>query len=211
MRLWGAPLVVRPGAGVLIALGAWRGWQSVHGYPLVDLGSPLPDPTRARTPEQVHAVAEAYANWTAPSLSATIGTGWVLAAAVAGALVVVLSILLHEAGHLAAMRAVGIRPTRVELHAFGGAVRAERVERLRAGTLALVVVAGPLVTGLLALGAYEAAGELGVGTARSIVAHEILMVAWTFNAIALVVNLLPIGATDGGQLLQAARLRLARA
>jgi Zn-dependent protease len=210
LRIVGAPLLVRPGAGLLVGLGAWRGWQETRGYTFVDPGSPLPDPAKAKTPEQLHALAEAYANWTPPHATAEIGLGWVLAAAVIGALVVVLSIVAHEVGHVGAMRAVGLRPVAIELNAFGGEARAERAERLRAGTLALVAAAGPAVTGLLALAAYLATNRLWTETPTELVIGTALWIALVFNAFALVVNLLPLRGLDGGQLLTAARLRLAR-
>lgn len=144
---------------------------------------------------------------------ASPATGWVLAAGLAAAVVSVASVLLHELGHLAAARIVGIDVPAVELHAAGGFVEIDDSDQLTAGRLAAIVAAGPLVTGTLALGALAllaalgpAAGPPQAGTQAELLARGVLGFAATLNAAGLVVNLLPVRPLDGGHLMQAARL-----
>ncbi len=74
-----------------------------------------------------------------------------------------------------------------------------------------MVVAGPLVTALLALASFGVLRTIGeTESAARVFFEHVFGAAFVLNAIALAVNLLPIRPLDGGQLLLAARLRLAR-
>jgi Zn-dependent protease len=138
-------------------------------------------------------------------------TGWAIAAGLCVALVFFISVLGHELGHLCAARKVGVRPAAIRLHFAGGLVELEDTDRLTAGTFALVVVAGPLVTALLALASFGVLRTFGeTESAAQVFFEHVFGAAFVMNAIALAVNLLPIRPLDGGQLLLAARLRLAR-
>lgn len=145
-------------------------------------------------------------------------TGWVIAAALGVALVYVLSVVAHELGHLAAARAHKVEVTAVELNFAGGYVEMHDDDRLTAGKLATIVAAGPLVTALVALGAWIALCTLGwpltgtpdLQTSPGVTAGRILASAFLINVVALAVNLLPIRRLDGGLLLSAARLRVSR-
>jgi Zn-dependent protease len=145
-------------------------------------------------------------------------TGWVIAAMLGAALVFALSIVAHELGHFAAARACNVEVDAIQLGPWGGWVEVHD-DRLTAGKLTAIVAAGPLVTAFLVLGAYIALRTLGwpltgipdLQTSAGVTAGRILASAFTFNAVLLVMNLLPFRPLDGGQLLAAARLRLSRA
>jgi Zn-dependent protease len=146
------------------------------------------------------------------------GTGWVIAAAVGVALVYALSVIAHELGHFTVARALEVEVTAIELDLAGGYVEMRHDDRLTAGKLAAIVAAGPLVTALLALGTFIALRMLGwpltgtpdLQTSPGVTAGRILASAFMANAVALAVNLLPLRALDGGQLLAALRLRVDR-
>lgn len=140
--------------------------------------------------------------------------GWVLGAGFGVAVVYMLSIFLHELGHLVAARLAGVDVSAMHLHVAGGHVDIDDDDRLTAARLAAIAGAGPLVTAGLVLAAGVALTILGWPLSRSpasetsaaIAIGRVLSAAFVINAIALVVNLLPIRALDGGQLLAAGRL-----
>ena len=137
--------------------------------------------------------------------------GWAIAAGLCIALVFFISVLAHELGHFFAARKVGARPAAIRLHFAGGQVEFEDTDRLTAGTFALMVVAGPLVTALLGLASFGVLRTFGeTESAAQVFFEHVFGAAFVLNAIALAVNLLPIRPLDGGQLLLVARLRLAR-
>jgi membrane-associated protease RseP (regulator of RpoE activity) len=145
-------------------------------------------------------------------------TAWVIAAALGVALVYTLSVIAHELGHFLAARALGAEVKAVELDAAGGYVEMLDDDRLTPEKRATVVAAGPLVTAILALGAFIALRVLGwpladlpdLQTGAGVAAGRILATAFWINVIALAVNLLPLRTLDGGQLLSAARLWVGR-
>jgi Zn-dependent protease len=111
-----------------------------------------------------------------------------------GAIAVMLCILFHELGHLAAMRVFGDRDTRFYFIPFFGGVAMGQQKLAADWQLVVIVLAGPTV-GLLSAAAcwflYQSTDNL-----------------WFFacaNLFALVnlVNLLPIPILDGGQILNA--------
>jgi Zn-dependent protease len=143
---------------------------------------------------------------------------WTLVAGLGGALVYFLSILAHELGHLAAARVVGVDVIAIELDYAGGFVEMDDDDRLTAGRLGAVIGAGPLVTALITLVTWAALELLGwpltgmpdLNTGAGVTAGRILSLAFVINLGMLALNLLPFRSLDGGQLLAAARLRLAR-
>jgi len=110
------------------------------------------------------------------------------------------SLLLHESGHLAVARGLGLRVARLELYPFGG--QAEIPDLELAGPLAefLVAIGGPLLN-LVAVGA--AALLLRYDLATPARAGLLLDV----NAAMLALNLLPAYPLDGGRVLHALRSR----
>jgi Zn-dependent protease len=209
VRIAGVPLRVSPGAAVFAAFAAWRAYDEVDGYVLA--AGPSIDPDRMSAIQLSQALVSTYSQ---PSSFTTIASGWVIAAAIGAALVVLGSVLLHELGHLAALRLVGVEATGIHLNGFGGAVTFHDDDRLRAGSLALIAGAGPLATAALAAMAWAALGGTfdgpEVDTGAGVLAVELLRVCAFFNAVALVLNLLPLRGLDGRHLLTAARLRTAR-
>jgi Zn-dependent protease len=139
--------------------------------------------------------------------------GWVIAAALGVALVYALSVLAHELGHFFAARALDVEVTAVALDFAGGYVEMRDDDRLTAGKHAAIVAAGPLVTAVLALGAFIALRALGwpltgtpdLPTSAGVTAGRILVSVFLINSIALAVNLLPFRPLDGGQLLRLSR------
>jgi Zn-dependent protease len=100
-------------------------------------------------------------------------------------------ILLHEAGHLAAMKALGYRDTKIFFVPFLGAAAVGRREDAAAWQRAVVFLAGPLpglAIGLVLL--------LGSWPLPPFFAHVASMLVW-LNAF----NLLPLEPLDGGRLL----------
>jgi Zn-dependent protease len=143
-----------------------------------------------------------FTSWT-PSL------GWAIAAGLAAALVYALSVLLHELGHFAVARLAGVEVAALELNFAGGFVELRDDGRVTVGRFAAIVVAGPLVSGALALGAWALDGP-AFHSGSDVAVSQVLDTALAINAIAFVVNLLPFRGLDGGQLLTAARLWAAR-
>jgi Zn-dependent protease len=134
--------------------------------------------------------------------------GWAIAAGLGVALVYALSVMAHELGHFAAARAFDAEVTAVELDSAGGHVEMHDDDRLTAGRLATIIAAGPLVTALLAFGAFIALRAMpDLQTGAGVTVDRVLASALWINVIALAVNLLPLRSLDGGQLLNAARLR----
>lgn len=128
----------------------------------------------------------------APSL------GWLAYATGAGfALLLLASVLLHEAAHAAAALGCGYRVERVVIDLWGGHTAYES-PRVRPGHSALVAVVGPLANGALAalgwaLGQVVTSGVPGF-----------LVTVFTVSNLALAgFNLLPGLPLDGGHLLDA--------
>lgn len=135
-------------------------------------------------------------SWT-PGRSHTVYT----LAAAAGALLLVLSLLMHEAAHAVAARRGGVRVEDVTLWALGGVTRMGR-----AGTapLALWVAASGPLTSLVIGGAALGAGA-GLHTVTGwaqVPAALLVWLGWT-NLLLAAFNLLPAIPMDGGRVLQA--------
>lgn len=104
------------------------------------------------------------------------------------------SILLHEGAHALAAALLGQPPREIEVTPMGAVMRLEDEERLPPLRRALMLAAGPVMTGLLThLSLWTAAhGWLGLSAARAL---------FLANAAILTVNLLPALPLDGGRLL----------
>lgn len=136
-----------------------------------------------------------------------------LAAVVAAVVLTVLllvSVLLHECGHLFAAKAVGQRPIRISFDVLGGqtdildergsagtGARA-RPERRRASADAVVAAAGPAVSAVLG-----GAGLLSAQLVRQDTAPWLLlMTVGVVNLLLAVFNMLPAVPMDGGELMR---------
>lgn len=130
----------------------------------------------------------------APVLGVT--TGYLVALGYAGALFV--AVLVHEAAHAVAARAVGLPPTHIVITFWGGHTQFES-EATSAGRSVLVAVVGPLANGVLAALAWVFAGALDAGA----VAGRLLLAFGITNLFLAVFNLLPGLPLDGGRVLEA--------
>ena len=204
---WMSRVRVSPLFVVVAGYIGWRAGRDVASIPFIHVPAMPEDLRELAAWLQTHDPM-AYTT-THPS------TGWAIAAGLGVALVYALSILAHELGHYAAARAFDVEVTAVQLDFAGGYVEMEDDDRLTAGRMAAIVAAGPLVTALLALGAWIALRTLGwplmdtpdLETSAGVVAGRILSAVFMINAVALAVNLLPVRPLDGGQLLAAVRSR----
>ena len=109
-----------------------------------------------------------------------------------GRLVLLTAVLgFHEAGHLVAMRAFGYRDTRILFIPFLGAVTTGKEENVPGERRAVVLLAGPLPGLLLGFILFA------LGAGRDPVVRHAAALLVGINAF----NLLPLGALDGGKLL----------
>jgi len=125
------------------------------------------------------------------------GTGAYLAA-FAFAVLLAASVLLHELGHCAVSRALGLPVRRVTLFLLGG-VSEITAEPEDAGREYLVAMAGPLVSLVLSVAGFLLTAAL---PDAGLVYQLALQVAVS-NALVAVFNLLPGLPLDGGRLLRA--------
>ena len=122
-----------------------------------------------------------------------------LLAAIAMTLVIMLSVVAHEYGHVWAAQRLGIGTRVVMLHGFGGAAISDEPFIFHPpGTEVKVALAGPAVSVVLAglgyLGAYLFAKVSVVGLVFSYM--------FFINTLLAVFNLLPIFPMDGGRVLR---------
>jgi Zn-dependent protease len=218
----GVPLRARPGLAVVLGAGVVLRWAQARQTTFVHV-PPVP-PAPAFKPGEL-ATADALKRWLAADrlqdVTATIthpSLIWVVVAVVGSVLTYVLSVLAHEIGHLVAARRVGLDVTAVELNAFGGFVELADDDRLTAGSLAQIAAAGPLVTaalvaisaGLLTALGWPVTGQPDVDTGAAMALAYVLTACFWANAVALVINLLPLRGLDGAKLTEAARLWVGR-
>ncbi|MDP4014965.1 MAG: site-2 protease family protein [Candidatus Nanopelagicales bacterium] len=121
---------------------------------------------------------------------------WLLA--VAFALLLVGSILLHELAHALTARAMGYPVTGVTLWALGGFTTFKTGRNHGPGRAATIAAAGPGATLSIAVLAGAAASALPHGT----FANEILAALSSANAVIGVFNLLPGSPLDGGAIVE---------
>ncbi|MFF7987074.1 site-2 protease family protein [Streptomyces sp. NPDC007901] len=122
-------------------------------------------------------------------------------AAVAGAVLLLASVVAHEAAHALTARRAGMPVRDITLWALGGLTRMDRPTTARAAFT--VAVSGPLASLLL--------GGIGWGAAVAVMATPgwrilVAVLGWfgAMNLLLGVFNLLPATPLDGGRLLQAA-------
>ncbi|KIQ64623.1 membrane protein [Kitasatospora griseola] len=155
-------------------------------------------------------------HWSAPLLVVFLGFGladqtlqaWVPGqpaavyglAGAAGALLLMVSLLLHETAHAITARRLGTRVDDMTVFALGGVTRMGRPATPKRQLA--VTLAGPLTS--LALAALAIAAGLGTHHALhwTLTAAVLLWTGWA-NLVLGVFNLLPAAPLDGGRVLQA--------
>ncbi|MFF0041661.1 site-2 protease family protein [Streptomyces mirabilis] len=122
------------------------------------------------------------------------------AAGVVGALLLLVSLVVHEAAHALTARRAGIPVRDITLWALGGLTRMSRPTT--AGTAFAVAVSGPLASLVL--------GGIGLGAAAGVEASlgwrvPVAVLGWLggMNLVLGVFNLLPAAPLDGGRVLMA--------
>lgn len=114
------------------------------------------------------------------------------------AVLLALSVLLHELGHCLAARIYGIRVREVRLYLVGGVSELDR-SPATAGEEALIAGAGPAVSAMLAAACWLL---MDLAPARS-VGWLILIEMAIANAVVAVFNILPALPLDGGRVARA--------
>lgn len=138
-----------------------------------------------------------------PNQASSVDTPTGYAVAVAFALLLVVSILLHELGHCVVSQAVGVRVRSITLYMLGGVTTTDGDAR-DPGRSFLITMAGPLVSLLLAAGAAVATPLVPDGS----VARELAVNLTWVNLIVAIFNMLPGLPLDGGHLVRAGVWRL---
>lgn len=125
------------------------------------------------------------------------GAAWGYAVGLAYALVLLLSVLVHEGAHAMSSRALGLRVHRIVADFLGGHTAFDS-RGLTPGRSALIAASGPAANLLLAMVSL-AVGVLASGSIAGTLASG---AAW-INVLLAGFNLLPALPLDGGQLLEA--------
>jgi len=109
-----------------------------------------------------------------------------------------LSVLIHELGHALTARAYGVQTREITLWLLGGVAQLEQIPRTR-GTEAVIAIAGPLVSILLAglFGLLRGAVPTDVAVGQFLLGY----LAYINLSLALF-NLLPALPLDGGRILR---------
>lgn len=146
-------------------------------------------------------VAAAIAN------AAPIGTlGWAGAYGVgaAAALVLFVSVVIHELAHALVARRFGVQTSSIALFLFGGVATLE-AEPPTPLADALVALAGPATSALIALAAYGAmhAVDWTIPVRYADAAAAILAYVTFANAVLAAFNVIPAYPMDGGRVLRA--------
>src|SRR6202163_3195881 len=135
----------------------------------------------------------------------TLPAGEAYAFGAACALVLFASVVAHELAHALVARRFGVRTSAITLFLFGGVATLER-EPSSPKADALVALAGPAMSGVLALVALAAVALLDRFVPDSGV-HDALGLLGTYvvlaNAVLAVFNVLPAYPMDGGRVLRA--------
>ena len=128
------------------------------------------------------------------------GTSTGAAVAIAALLGVLLglSVLVHEAGHVLAARALGLRAVQIRLFLLGGATELARTPT-RPREEWIVAAAGPALSAAIGLGCWWAVGWVTPGTVGWLVVAELAVA----NLVIAVFNLMPALPLDGGRVLGA--------
>ena len=133
------------------------------------------------------------------------GVGAAVLLALAFAVVLGLSVLLHELGHCLVAVHLGLPVRRVRLYLFGGITEIARTPA-RPAHEGMVAVAGPVVSAVLAVLPFGLWLLLEPDTPLRLLVAQIAVA----NALVAVANLLPGLPLDGGRLLRAAVWALTR-
>ncbi|MDQ6876013.1 MAG: site-2 protease family protein [Actinomycetota bacterium] len=155
------------------------------------------------SPSTLLLVAFIALTYTGPNRSTTPSTPRGYAVAVAFALLLVLSVFLHELGHCVVSQAVGVRVRSITLYMLGGVTTTESDAR-DPGRSYLITIAGPLVSLSLAAVGALAARPLGHGG----ILRELVIQLTVVNLLVAGFNMLPGLPLDGGQLVRAGVWRL---
>lgn len=123
--------------------------------------------------------------------------GW--GAAVIMALLLFVSVLLHELGHSFAAQRQGIKVSRITLFLFGGIAAIEE-ESKTPGKAFQVAIAGPLVS----VGIYIILRLLSAVISESSLTYQVIYDLGRINLVLALFNLIPGLPLDGGQVLKAA-------
>jgi len=141
--------------------------------------------------------------YTRPGSATTVNTTQGYLVAVSFAVLLLVSVFLHELGHCVVSQSVGVRVRSITLYMLGGVTTTE-TEARDPGRSGLITLAGPLVSLLLA-----AAGALVThALARGGAARELALDLTVVNLLVAGFNMLPGLPLDGGHLLRAGVWRL---
>lgn len=121
--------------------------------------------------------------------------GWLLG--LVAALGLFASVVLHELGHAIVARLYGVQTLEIRLWFLGGVAQFKDIPRRR-GAEALVAIAGPVTSVLLAVLLWAAVPRIALGA----IATTILAYLAATNAMLAVFNLLPAIPLDGGRVLR---------
>jgi Zn-dependent protease len=133
------------------------------------------------------------------------------AAAVAGALLLFASVVVHELAHALVARRFGVETRAISLFLFGGVATLE-AEPPSPSADALVALAGPAMSAAIAAAAYGAmlaAGKL-LPLRDADAVTSVLAYVTVANAVLAGFNLIPAYPMDGGRVLRALLWRLRR-
>ncbi|MBR8638867.1 site-2 protease family protein [Streptomyces tuirus] len=117
-----------------------------------------------------------------------------------GALLLLVSLLAHEAAHAVTARRKGITVQSITLWALGGMTRMDRPRT--AGSTFWIAVSGPLTSLLASVLALGAGIGLDTLSGTAVPAAVLLWLGWV-NLVLAVFNLLPAAPLDGGRVVQA--------
>jgi Zn-dependent protease/CBS domain-containing protein len=131
----------------------------------------------------------------APSLS---DTGAYLVALVFAALLY-LSVLIHELGHVAVAKALGMEVRRIVLQPLGGVSEVVEERPGKPSREYMVAVIGPMTSLAIGLVGYAIAAQLDHGTVAWVIASEVAIA----NLFVAAFNALPGLPLDGGRVLRA--------
>lgn len=124
---------------------------------------------------------------------------WRYAVSLAFALLLSLSVLVHELSHTVVALRAGLPVARISLHVLGGATQLGR-PAATPGREAGIALAGPVVSLLIAAGGLAAVGATEPGTVGRLLAQALMLA----NLLVGAFNLLPGLPLDGGRVLAAA-------
>ncbi len=133
-----------------------------------------------------------------------IGT-WRYAVSFAFAVLLYVSVLVHELSHSVVARGFGLPVRRITLYMLGGVSEIER-EPQTPGREFLVAFAGPLLSVVLGVLGFVVARVLPPGTVPALLAYELAVA----NLLVGVFNLLPGLPLDGGRMLRAGVWKLTK-